>query len=29
MEISPLEGTYPLVKKTLDLSPRAYFSTGF
>lgn len=29
MEITPLEGTYPLVKKTLDLSPRAYFSTGF
>lgn len=29
MEIEPLNGDYPLVKKTLDLSPRAYFADGF
>lgn len=29
MEIEPLNGDYALVRKSLDLSPRAYWETGF
>jgi hypothetical protein len=29
MEITPLQGDLPLVKKTLNLSPRAYWDSSF